>query len=218
LKRSTWFCCTLRIAAVLALAPLGLTYADEPTPWVFELKGGLFEPDLPLYKEFYGGDDNGYVAVAFGYQFRRWLEMGGEIGYSRDSGVGVQPANSQLAGSVKYTLVPAHLYVNLLGKKDDTQLFVPYAGLGLTTAYYRQEIESQSNRDGRTDLGYNARVGVQLLLDRLDPGSARSLSANGRVQTYLTLEAQWFTTEVDNTDLGGVTYLLGLRFEWGKGK
>jgi hypothetical protein len=203
---------------VLALTPLGLTYADEPTPWVFELKGGRFEPDLPLYKEFYGDDGNGYVAVAFGYQFRSWLEMGGEIGYSRDSGVGVQPANSQLAGSVKYTLVPAHLYVNLLGKKDDKQLFVPYAGLGLTTAYYRQEIESQSNRDGRTDLGYNARVGVQLLLDRLDPGSARSLSANGRVQTYLTLEAQWFTTEVDNTDLGGVTYLLGLRFEWGKGK
>jgi hypothetical protein len=132
--------------------------------------------------------------------------------------VGVQPTNSQLGGIVKYALVPAHLYVNLLGKKDDQQLFVPYAGLGLTTAYYRQEIESQSNRDGRTDLGYNARVGVQLLLDRLDPGSARSLSANGRVQTYLTLEAQWFTTEVDNTDLGGVTYLLGLRFEWGKGK
>ena len=129
--------------------------------------------------------------------------------------MGVQPANSQLAGSVSYTLLPAHLYVNLLGKKDDKQLFVPYAGLGLTTAYYRQEIESQSNRDGRTDLGYNARVGVQLLLDPLDP---RSQLANGRVQTYLTLEVQWFTTEVDNTDLGGVTYLLGLRFEWGKGK
>lgn len=207
----------LWLVAVTAIAFPGMSPAAEPTPWMFEIKGGLFEPDLPLYKEFYGDDRNGYFAGAFGYQFRRWLELGGEIGYSRDSGAGLQPGNNELGGGVKYTLVPAHLFVNLLGKTGDEQLFVPYAGAGLTMAYYKQDIETQPKRDGRTDLGYNARVGLQLLLNRLDRRTAYRVSPEGGFQSYLFVEAQWFTTEVDNIDLGGVTYLLGLRFEWGKG-
>ena len=201
----------------MAFAGPGAALATEPTPWMIEFKGGLFEPDLPLYKEFYGDERNGYFAGAFGYQFRRWLELGGELGFARDKGFGVQPGNSQPGGTVKYTLVPAHVSVNFLGKWSDEQLFVPYAGGGFTMAYYRQEVESQSDRDGKTDLGYNARIGLQLLLNRLDPRAAQRLSPSGGIQTYFFLEAQWFTTEVDDIDLGGTTYLLGLRFEWGPG-
>ena len=203
---------------LLMLLAAGPAAATEPTPWVFEIKGGLFEPDLPLYKEFYGDDRTAYFAGAFGYQFRRWLELGGEIGYSRDKGVGVQPGNQQLGGSIKYTLVPVHLFVNLSYKTEDEQLFVPYVGAGLTTAWYQQDIDSQPGRDGRTDLGYNARAGLQLLLNRLDRRTANRVSPDGGFQSYLFLEAQYFTTEIDNTDLGGVTYLLGLRFEWGQGR
>lgn len=201
----------------LSLAVPGAGSAADPTPWVFEIKGGLFEPDLPLYKEFYGDDRNGYFAAAFGYQFRRWLELGGEVGYSRDEGAGVQPGNVQLGGAVKYTLVPAHLFVNLLGKTRDGQLFVPYAGAGLTMAYYKQDIASQPNRDGRTDLGYNARAGLQLLLNRLDKRTAYRVSPDGGFVSYLFIEGQWFSAEVDGTDLGGITYLIGLRLEWGPG-
>lgn len=214
MTRRAW----IAFATALVLLVPGVSVARDPTPWVAEFKGGLFEPDLPLYKDFYGDDRNGYFAAAFAYQFRRWLELGGEVAYSRDKGVGVQPGNSQLGGSVRYTLVPAHVFVNFLGKTSDEQLFVPYAGLGLTTAYYKQEVDSQSDRDGRTDLGYNARVGLQLLLNRLDKRTAYRASPNGGFQTYLFLEAQWFSTEVDSVDLGGITYLVGLRFEWGRGK
>ncbi len=206
------------IGAATALALPATSLAAEPTPWLFEIKGGLFEPDLPLYREFYGDDQNGYFAGAFGYQFRRWLEIGGEVGYARDSGAGLQPGNDEPGGRVRYTLVPAHLFLTLLGKAGDEQLFVPYAGAGLTMAYYKQDIETQPNRDGRTDLGYNARAGLQLLLNRLDRRTAYRVSPEGGFQSYLFVEAQWFTAEVDNTDLGGVTYLLGLRFEWGGGK
>ncbi|MFW2404579.1 MAG: outer membrane beta-barrel protein [Gammaproteobacteria bacterium] len=195
----------------------GSASAADMTPWLFEIKGGLFEPDLPLYKEFYGDDRNGYFAAAFGYQFKRWLELGGELGYSRDKGAGLQPGNVQLGGAVKYTLVPAHLYVNLLGKASHDQLFVPYAGGGLTTAYYKQDIASQPNRDGRTDLGYNARAGVQLLLNRLDRRTSDRISPNGEFQSYLFIEGQWFSTEIDGTELGGITYLIGVRMEWGSG-
>ncbi|MGI9343425.1 MAG: outer membrane beta-barrel protein [Gammaproteobacteria bacterium] len=205
------------IAASLLFALPGVSQATDPTPWLFEIKGGIYEPDLPMYETFYGDDRNGYFAGAFGYQFRRWLELGGEVGYARDTGVGLQPGNNQLGGTVKYTLVPAHVFVNLVGKKTHDQLFVPYAGAGLSMAYYKQEVDGQSTRDGRTDLGYNARAGLQLLLNRLDKRTARRVSPDGGFQSYLFVEAQWFTAEVDDIDLGGIIYLLGLRVEWGPG-
>ena len=177
----------------------------------------IIEPDLPLYEDFYGDDRNGYFSAAFGYQFKRWLELGGELGYSRDKGVGAQPGNAQLGGEVVYTLIPAHLFVNFHGKSNHNQLFVPYAGVGLTMAYYKQDIESQPNRDGRTDLGYNARAGLQLLLNRLDTRTSDRVSPNGEFQSYLFVEGQWFSAKADGADLGGVTYLIGLRMEWGGG-
>jgi len=205
------------IMAGLTLGSPAVSGAAEPTPWMFEIKGGFFEPDLPEYQQFYGDDRNAYFASAFGYQFRRWLELGGEIGFTNDSGTGMQPGNGQPGGAVKYTLVPAHLFVNFIGKTSADQLFVPYAGGGLTMAYYQQEIDLQPDRDGRTDLGYNARIGLQLLTNRLDPRTAARVSPAGGFQTYLFVEAQWFSAEVDTTDLGGFVYLLGLRFEWGRG-
>ncbi len=208
-----------RLFVVLLLAISStLAAADEATPWVGALKGGVFEPDLDEYETFYGDSQTDFFALALGYQFRPWLEVGGQVGGMRDSGIGLQPGTGQLGGSVEYTLVPVHIYVNFIGKRDQQQLLVPFAGAGLTTAYYRQEIATQPSREGRTDLGYNATAGVQLLLDRLDPRSARQLSAEGRIQTYLTFQAQWFSTEEDGIDLGGVTYLLGLRFEWAGGR
>ena len=213
--RSTmaWLLAVLMLTLCSAVAS-----ADESTPWVGALKGGVFEPDLEDYATFYGDSRTNLFALNFGYQFRPWLELGGQLGGMRDSGVGLQPVSGQLGGSVEYTLLPAHLYVNFIGKRNQKQLLVPYAGVGLTTAWYRQEIANQETREGRTDLGYNATAGVMLLLDRLDPGSAYELSPDGGVQTYLTFDVQWFSTEVDGIDLGGLTYLLGLRFEWGRAR
>ena len=208
-----------RLLAILLLTLCSsLATAQESTPWFGALKGGVFEPDLEDYATFYGDDRTNFFALAFGYQFRPWLELGAELGGMRDSGVGLQPGNGELGGSVEYALVPAHLYVNFIGKRTDEQLLVPFVGAGLTSAYYRQEIANQETREGRTDLGYNARAGVRLLLDRLDPGSAYKLSPDGGLQTYLTFEVQWLSAEVDGIDLGGLTYLLGVRFEWGKAR
>jgi hypothetical protein len=202
--------------AVLAFGPIVGSASETLTPWAFELKFGVFEPDLPLYETFYGDKNHQYFSAAFAYQFKDWLELGGELGYMRDSGQGVQLSNNQLGGNVKYALMPAHVFVNLLGRFSETQLLIPYVGAGLTTAYYKQEIESQPDRSGRTDLGYNARVGVQLFLNPLDKSTARRTNADAWFHTYLFLEAQWFTTEVDQQDLGGVAYLVGVRMEFGR--
>lgn len=182
--------------------------------WSLELKGGRFEPDLELYETFYGSDKSTYWAVDAAYRFASWVELGAELGYSNDKGQGFLPNNGQLGGQVEYTLVPLTVYVNLRYDRSPDQLFVPYIGAGLVTAWYRQRIDSQSDREGRTDVGAAARAGVQLLLNRIDQRGAASLNGSRRFKAFLFLEAQTFTAEIDDIDLGGDVYLLGLRFEF----
>ena len=84
----------------------------------------------------------------------------------------------------------------------------------MTMAWFRQEVDSQPNRSGRADSGYNVRAGVQVLLNRLDRSAAKRVAEDGLINTYLFLEGQYFSTEVDGIDLGGLTYMLGLRLEF----
>ena len=195
-------------------AGLQNTADRDLAPWLFEIRGGWFEPDLELYKEFY--EDRGalYFSGIVGYRFKPWLELAGELGYFHDEGVGVQPANGTKSGHVKYKLMPVHVFVNFRGEFSEPQILVPYGGVGISSAYYLQEIESQGDVKGRTDLGYNARFGVELNLNRLDARSAKRARDQSLMRSYLYLEAQYFSTEVDGIDLGGIAYMLGLRMEF----
>jgi len=212
----------IRICAMLVCALPGLLVSGQAlaqgestvAPWVFEVKGGQFKPDLDRYEEFYGSDTTAYFAAAFAYRPSDWYEVGGELGFMHDSGVGILASNQTLGGSVKYTLVPAHLYVSVFGRFSPGQWVVPYAGIGATMGWYKQDIDAQPSRSGRTDLGYNARAGLQLLLNGLDRSTAQRAAQGGLINTYLFLEGQYFSTKVDGHDLGGVTYLLGLRLEF----
>ena len=187
--------------------------STAPAPWVLEIKGGKFNPDLDRYDEFYGSDP-AYFAAALAWRPSDWYEFGAELGFMHDSGVGIFASTQALGGSVKYTLVPAHLYASVFGRFSPGQWVVPYAGIGATMAWYKQDIDGQPNRSGRTDLGYNAKVGLQLLLNGLDRGTAKRAAKNGLINTYLFIESQYFSTKVDGYDLGGITYLLGLRLEF----
>ena len=206
------------LACILFFVSLsGQVFAqDRPrvAPWVFELKGGQFKPDLDLYEDFYGSDKVNYFAAALAYRPSDWYEFGGELGYMHESVVGLLETNQTLGGSVKYKLMPVSLYANIFGRFSPGQWVVPYIGAGLTMAYYKQDIESQPDRSGRADLGYNVRGGLQLLVNGLDRGTAKRAARGGLMNTYLFVEGQYFSTEVDSIDLGGVTYLLGLRLEF----
>jgi len=191
--------------------------ADEPyraPRWSLELKGGQFEPDLEFYEQFYGDDQSTYWAVNGAYRFNNWVELGAELGYSRESGQGALGDGGSLGGKVDYTLMPLSVYVNLRYDRSFNQLFVPYIGAGLVTAWYRQEIDQQANREGRADFGGAARAGLQLLLNRLDPRGADAVRDGERFKALVFIEAQTFATEIDGIDLGGQNYLLGLRFEF----
>ena len=199
-------------SALLALvASIGYAGAEEPR-WSVELKGGLFEPDIDDYGEFYGSDDSAYFAIGATWLAQRWLEVGAELGYFNDDGVGVLPVSGVPGAPVEYTLWPVHVFVTLRGEFTAGQLFVPYVGAGATIAYYEQQIGQQPDRNGRTDIGANARVGLQLLLDRVDPVTAAE--SGWLDNSYLFIEAQWFTTEIDDVDLGGYAWLIGFKLEF----
>jgi opacity protein-like surface antigen len=182
--------------------------------WALEFKGGKFKPDLELYEEFYGDDDNTMWAITGAYRFTNWLELGAELGYAKDKGVGFLPNAGAQGGEVEYTLMPFQVFLNFRYDRSLNQLFVPYAGIGIATAWYKQDIDEQSGREGRSDAGPAARVGVQWLLNRADKRGATYVRGDRRMRTFLFLEGQVFKTEVDDIDLGGEAYFLGLRFEW----
>ena len=191
--------------------------ADAPASlprWSFEFKGGRFKPELPDWKDYYGSDSMGEYLAALGYLPLRALQLGTEVGYAYDSGQGLLPNNGVLGGEVSYLLVPVHVYVVVRGVFTAEQWVIPYIGGGWTRAYYKQTVKNQQTYKGHAD-GWNARAGLQLLINALDPNNAKSLRSDfGIDYTYLTLEAQKFRAEIDGAELGGTSYLLGLRLEF----
>lgn len=217
------------ILLALFLMP-SLSQAVEPaTPrphWSLELKGGQFYPDIDNWNSVYGSNKTSHLAGTIAYKIPRQLELGIEGGYIRDKGQGVAPIHTQLAGgspvfsgNVTYELFPLQFFALYRAVFTDEQWLVPYAGGGWTRIFYKETIESQPTVKGSVD-GYHARGGVQFLLDDLDPRSANNLYLDyGIFHTYFFLEVQYIramaeTVSGGSVNLGGVSYLGGLLFEF----
>lgn len=211
----------LILGLVLSTAPAWGQEDDERPSgdrphWSFEFKGGLFYPDEDDWSEFYGDDRTGYVGGAVAYKLLRQLELGVEAGYAWDSGEGFLPQNETRGGDVDIKLVPLNVFV--LGRLvfSEQQLLVPYLGGGWTRMFYRQEIKGQDNVDGHED-GWHIRGGLQLLLNRIEPGYARRSERQfGLNNTYLFLEYTKLKVDADETDakLGGNVFTLGVLLEF----
>jgi hypothetical protein len=210
-----------RVVALL-LCGIGLgvglpAAAENPVAvphWSFELKGGRFYPDLPDWKRYYGSDSMNQFAMALSYMPVRALELGTELGRAHDVGEGLLPTSGLLGGEVTYIVMPVHIYLVARGVFSERQWLIPYAGGGWSRAYYKQTVAYQQEHSGHAD-GWNARAGLLLLLNPLDPGSAESLRLDYGIEyTYFTLEAQKYGADKDGTELGGESYMLGLRFDY----
>jgi hypothetical protein len=189
--------------------------AIESPRWTYEIRGGYFYPDLDLFETFYGDDKEGYFSLAGTYRISDRFELGGEYGYLKANGRGILTSTAELGAAVEYRLSPIHLFANFVFQRAAHQRLVPYLGVGLTVATYQQEIELQPSIDGRTDLGYSARIGLRLLLKSYGPNLAMSSSAGSPYwRSFVFLEAQQMSTEVEGIDLGGALYALGFRTEF----
>ncbi|UCE88234.1 MAG: outer membrane beta-barrel protein [Pseudomonadota bacterium] len=211
---AAWSCALVMLSAVgAAFAQDQVARPDRPH-WSLEIKGGRFFPDLDNWKEFYGNDSTTQLGLGFGYKVLRQLEVGAEASFIRDKGVGFLPLNQMPGGEVTWTLVPVDVFVLFRGVFNENQWVVPYIGGGWTRAFYKQEIKNQEDVEGKTD-GYNARLGIQLLIDNMVPGEANSAESRvGLDNTYLYLEAKTFSAKKNDVELGGTSYLLGILLEF----
>jgi opacity protein-like surface antigen len=189
----------------------------ESPRWNYEIRGGYLRPDLDQFATFYGDREETYYGLAGSYRFLDWLEVGGEYGQMQAEGVGFLTSSQQLGGTVKYRLNPVHVFTNFIFQRTPRQRVVPYLGAGATVAAYEQEVESQPDRDGRTDIGYSVRAGVRFALASHGPMTSPSYAGSRYWRGYLIVEAQHMTFEVDDVDLGGDAYVLGFRMEFDMG-
>ena len=188
--------------------------SNESPGWSYEIRAGYIDPDLDLFETFYGDDRESYYGLTGSYRFRSWLEVGGEYSQMRAKGVGILTTSQALGGSVEYRLNPAQIYSNFIFQRSSSQRVVPYVGLGLTVAKYEQDVELQGSSEGTTDLSLSARFGVRFLLISRGLMTSSAASGNRRSRSFLFLEAQHISAEVDDIDLGGEAYTLGVRMEF----
>jgi opacity protein-like surface antigen len=207
------FASTLAYAAA-ATAQQTVVDAIESPRWSYEFRAGEYAPDLDLFETFYGDDREDYYGMAFSYRFDDWLEVGGELSQMRASGVGVLTNSQTLGGSVKYRLNPIQVYSNVIFQRDAMQRVVPYLGLGLTVARYDQEVDLQGSSSGYTDLGYTARAGIRFRIATRQTARSMATSGSSYWRSFIFLEAQHISTEIDDIELGGEAYLLGFRMEF----
>jgi hypothetical protein len=208
------------IAALsLALGCGSIALADgapDSPRWMYRIEGGVFDPDLDRYSTFFGGRNAPIYGVAAGYRFRDWLELDAEIGRMRDEGVGTIEGSDVLGGDVTYELVPVQLVATFALAGPGRRL-VPYLRLGIAAAFYDEDIELQPSRDGRGDVGAAAGLGLRW---RFAGKGTRENRPDGRFwRSYVFLEAQRFSSDADtvgggSVDLGGTSYLTGIRVEF----
>lgn len=217
---AAWLAVTLAAVAAAvstnAQAADGSRFTQPPdSRWAVELRAGRFEPDIEEYARYYGSDRSRELGLSFAWRYRNWLEFGASLGRSRDTGAGLLPDGS-LGGDVEYVVMPAQAFVGLRWDRGGHPLLVPYLSIGVVRAYYSQRVDLQPRRRGRTDAGAGLRAGVQLSLDRLDPRNVAHYGDSVLKRSFLFLEMQRFSTEIEGVELGGDVYSLGARFEFGR--
>jgi len=201
--------------AACALAPLGARAqgsAVESPRWAYELRGAYFQPDLKRFETFYGDDTASYFGIVGTYRLRDWLELGGEYGSMKETGVGLLTESGTLGGTVELTLDPIHVFANYIFQRTLEQRVVPYLGVGLFAMRYEQKVDFQNDIEGRTDLGGSARAGVRFRITTHQPSGTSSGGPYWRALAFL--EAQYMSADVDDIDLGGNAVVVGFRMEF----
>ena len=210
-----------RLVAALAIGLLVTMQASaqgagslESPRWTYELRGVYFEPDLPQFSTFYGGDHSTYFGLAGTYRLLDRLELGGEYGLMREHGVGVLSDSNTLGGSVEYRLDSFHVFANMIFQNEPTQRVVPYVGGGLLVMRYEQAVPQQATVEGRTDLGWSARAGVRFMVASVGPVARSSSTESSYWRSYMFVEAEHMSAKVDRWNLGGNAFVIGFRMEF----
>jgi outer membrane protein W len=210
---------TLVAASVAWAACPGSAIAVE-APWSVGIAAGYAMPATEDWEDNYDhrGDWVPDLSAAYALSIR-W-SVAAEVSYFRASG----SARGAITGEPsiekqQLTLIPTTIGLEYRLRFDTTQLFVPFVGAGYRRVSYQLKVGDNEDITGGAN-GWVGRGGLDILLNALDPSAASGLRENyGVARSYFRLEAQWAKAEAPGTggsdvDLGGVTYLAGMRFEF----
>jgi len=206
------------LVAAFLLAP-SAAQAEGPR-WSVTAAGGVFFPAEKNWSDSYDSNHLWDVKLGAGVRLFRQLEFGVDGGYRKATGkISKTDNGTPLTPSLTQTLTvaPVQAYALLNLCFTDNQWVVPYVAGGYSRYYFRHEIEHGETTKGHQD-GYHARGGLKILLDVVDDYFADRASQHWGIRnTYLTLEAQYAKVDdrgSSDTDLGGMSYSLGLAVEF----
>lgn len=200
--------------APAARGPIARLSSTSSPRWMYSLAGGYTYVDLDDYDTFYGDDRATSFSISGAYRLRDWLEVGARIGFRDDDGLALAPGGVEVPDAVDLTVMPLHVFADFIFERPGRR-FVPYAGVGLGGAWYRQEVELQPDVDGRTDVGALVRAGLRW---RFATSGSRESASRRRgapyVRSFVLLEAEHYDADADGVELGGTAYRVGVRFEF----
>lgn len=207
--------------------------------WAIEVRMGPYKPALDSefkggatpHQTYFGSDSDLLFQTEVDYQFLRvfgTLAVGAQIGYLRQSGKALTEAGEESGDVTRLWLVPTSL--QLVYRMDEAARrlnipIAPYGKLGLSYTLWRitnanGEVASFDGHRARGGTaGWQAAAGVALLLDFIDPASARALdSETGLNHTYLFAEVAHYDVSGFGSKkalrLGDTTWCAGLMFEF----
>ncbi|MFZ5877321.1 MAG: outer membrane beta-barrel protein [Nitrospirota bacterium] len=217
MRRTGWLLATLLASAVVCGSPGRAEAVDDP--WTVGVALGYVIPAIEDWEDNYEKRGDWVPDLSAAYAFSMQWSVAAEMAYFR--------AKSQARGAItgepsieeqQLTLVPTTVSLEYRLRYDMTQLIVPFLGAGYRHVTYRLKVGENETITGGAN-GWAGRAGFDVLLNGLDPSAASAFSEEyGVARSYFRLEAQWATAEAPGTsgdiDLGGITYLAGVRFEF----
>lgn len=188
------------------------------THWSITIGGGYSVPAIDGWEEQYGNKGGWVPYLAASYRFTPHLAIVADAAAFTAESDARTISGAISAQQQRLTLYPLTLGAELDLGLSPGQWIVPFLGAGYRRVTYFQSVEEEDRISGGAN-GLAGWGGFDLLLDHLDPSSASGMAEDlGVTHTYLRLEAQWASVKASNSqggadiDLGGQTYLAGLRF------
>lgn len=217
-----------------------LEYYESPQNYAFELRFGLYRPDVDEefggehtpYKDIFGTDTNLLFGAELDWQitsiFIGTLGIGGFIGYFRDTGNALLPgSNISSEQEVTFNILPLELLVviRIDWLADNLKIpLVPYLKSGLCYYIWWSDSGGKLSEDtnGNSALGgiwgYKVAGGLMLRLDQFDIKTAKDFDREWGVNhSYLFFE--WYWAKVNNFEQGGLslgdsTWSAGIALEF----
>ena len=74
----------LTILCLLLILPTHSFATQKPVRWIFEMHGGLFEPELSDWEQHYDSSRFPELGFSYGYRFFSVIDLGFSINYGKD--------------------------------------------------------------------------------------------------------------------------------------